>query len=311
MMALALALALDAVFGWPNALYRRIGHPVTWLGALIAALDRRWNRADDTASARQRAGLLAALVVIGVATGTGAAVAAVLPDGPLGLFCTALLAAPLLAARSLHDHVAAVARPLAAGDLDAARQAVAAIVGRDPRRLDRPAIARAAIESLAENTSDGVIAPLFWAALFGLPGLAGYKAINTLDSMIGYRTPRHADFGRFAARLDDVANWVPARLTAALIALVSARPGLVLGRSARDARNHRSPNAGWPETAMAAAIGCRLSGPRIYDTGPEPAPWLNAEAPAPGADTMAEALRVFRHAVLLSGVLLVALGVIV
>jgi adenosylcobinamide-phosphate synthase len=198
----------------------------------------------------------------------------------------------------MHDHVDAVARPLMSGDLPAARQAVAMIVGRDPSRLDAAGIARAATESLAENTSDGIVAPLFWGAIFGLPGIAAYKAINTLDSMIGHRTPRHEAFGWAAARIDDVANLIPARLTGLLFAIVSVRPRLALATMWRDAHHHRSPNAGWPEAAMAGALGVRLSGPRIYEGQLSQEPWLNGEAPDPSAADLNRALALYRRAML-------------
>jgi adenosylcobinamide-phosphate synthase len=260
--AMLAALALEAAFAWPDRLHRRIGHPVTWIGALIAALERRLNAGPPRR--RLFAGAAVALGVVALAGGVAAIVAVLLPGGWAGVLATGVLAAPLVAGRSLHDHVAAVARPLAAGDLAAARAAVAMIVGRDPERLDAAGVARAALESLAENASDGVVAPLFWGVIFGLPGIAAYKALNTLDSMIGHHSERYEHFGRAAARLDDVANWLPARLTAGLMALASPRPRAALAVVRRDARHHRSPNAGWPEAAMAGALGVRLSGPRSY-----------------------------------------------
>ena len=289
-----IALGLDLAIGWPDRLYRRIGHPVTWLGRLIAALDRRLN----AGRARVLRGAAASLIVIAAAVLPAWALAAV-----MGPWAAAVLAWPLIAARALQDHVAAVARPLAAGDLGAARSATAMIVGRDVTRAEAPALSRAALESLAENMSDGVIAPLFWTLCLGLPGLAGYKAINTLDSMIGHRTPRHADFGRFAARLDDVANLVPARLSAGLIAL-AAGSGAALRVALRDAAAHRSPNAGWPESAMAGALGVRLSGPRQYGDRIAQEPWLNGAAPDPDAATLARGLALYRRAILLTGALL-------
>ena len=188
-----------------------------------------------------------------------------------------------------------------ARDLDAARQAVALIVGRDPARLDAAGVARAGIESLAANASDGVVAPLVWGAVLGLPGLAAYKAANTLDSMIGHRSARYEDFGKAAARLDDLMNLVPARLTGVLFALASTRPRAALGVMARDARRHRSPNAGWPEAAMAGALGIRLSGPRTYGTTVAEEPWVNAGAPDPGAAAMGAALALYVRAMVLFG----------
>ena len=300
-LVMLLALALDAAVGWPDPLFRRIGHPVTWLGALIARLDRALNR--GTPARRRAAGSAAALAAIAAATLPAAAAVALLPATPAGTLVAALLAAPLIAARSLDRHVAPIAQALAAGDLVAARAAVARIVGRDPERLDAAGITRAALESLAENASDGVFAPLFWGALLGLPGLAAYKAVNTLDSMIGHRTPRHADFGRSAARLDDAVNWPPARLTALALALAGGHPRRSFAVMRADAPRHRSPNAGWPEAAMAGALGCRLSGPRTYGAARADEPWLNPAAPDPAPADLARGLATYRRAMLL-----VALG---
>lgn len=305
---MALAMAVDAAIGWPTAVHRRIGHPVTWIGALISGLDRRLNQDTATDLGRRAAGLMAAIIVIGVSVEAGWLVARLIPAGLGGTVLGAILAWPLLAARSLHAHVAAVAEPLAAGNLEAARAAVAQIVGRDPEALDEAGVARAATESLAENTSDGVVAPVFWGVVFGLPGLVGYKAINTLDSMIGHRTPRHAAFGWASARIDDAANLVPARLTGLLFALVSARPSAALCAMFRDARQHRSPNAGWPEAAMAGALGVRLSGPRSYGGHRSSEPWVNSGHGDPGPADLALALALYRRAmlVLAAGLLLFA-----
>jgi adenosylcobinamide-phosphate synthase len=304
-----LALVIDAGLGWPSTIHARIGHPVTWVGALIAALDQTFNREDSSEATRRTAGIVVAIIVIAVAAGVGWVCASMLPGGWPGLILAAVLAWPLVAARSMHDHVDAVARPLIAGDLPAARQAVSMIVGRDPSQLDAAGIARAATESLAENTSDGIVAPLFWGVIFGLPGIAAYKAINTLDSMIGHRTIRHEAFGWAAARIDDVANLIPARLTGLLFAVVSVRPRIALATMWCDARQHRSPNAGWPEAAIAGAIGIRLSGPRIYEGRLSQEPWLNAAAPDPSAEDLNRALALYRRAmlVLAAGLALLAL----
>ena len=308
--AMAVAMAADAAFGWSDRLYRRIGHPVTWIGALIGILDRRWNREGDLPARRRIAGMLCVLVTVVAAALPALAVQALLPPGWAGMILTGLLAWPLLALRSLDSHVRAVARPLAAGDLAGARSAVAMIVGRDPDVLDGAGIARAALESLAENASDGVVAPVFWGVLLGLPGIAAYKAINTLDSMIGHRTPRHAAFGWAAARLDDVVNLIPARLTGLLVALVSPRPQAALAAMLRDARRHRSPNAGWPEAAMAGGLGVRLSGPRVYAGGVSAEPWINCAAADPGAGEIRMGLTVWRRAMAVLGGALVLLAML-
>ena len=294
--AMAVAMAVDALVGWPAPVFARIGHPVTWLGALIAALDARWNRTTDSPALRRAAGVAAALTVIALAGGVGWVLQAACPQGWAGTLVIGILAWPLVALRSLHDHVAAVATPLQAGDLDAARAAVSQIVGRDPALLDEAGIARAAVESLAENTSDGVVAPLFWGALFGLPGVIGYKAINTLDSMIGHRTERHEAFGWASARIDDLVNLVPARLTGLLFALLAPRRSEAIACMFRDARRHRSINAGWPEAAMAGALGVRLSGPRIYHGHMSDEPWLNGAARDPLAADLAGGLAIYVRA---------------
>jgi adenosylcobinamide-phosphate synthase len=309
-LVMALALGIEAIFGWPERLNARISHPVVWIGALIDALDRRLNRATDPPARRIALGGVATAATVAAAAGAGAAAEAALPEGAAGLALAALLAWPLVAARSLHDHVALVGQALAAGDLGAARAAVMKLVGRDPTRLDEAGVARAALESLAENASDGVTAPLLWGALFGLPGIAGYKAVNTLDSMIGHRTERHLHFGRIAARLDDAANWIPARLTGLAFATVSAKPGAALAAVGRDARRHRSPNAGWPEAALAGALGVRLSGPRVYHDRLADEPWLNGAAPDPTPAEMGRALSLYRRAAALIGAALLAAGLL-
>lgn len=302
--AMLAALALDAAVGWPDPVFRRIGHPVTWIGALIAGLDRRWNRNGDSGGRRKTLGVLAALATIAAAAGPAVLIEAALPADAVTALIVGVLAWPLLAARSLHAHVADVARPLAAGDVVGARRAVAKIVGRDPERLDEAGVGRAALESLAENASDGVVAPVFWGALLGLPGIAGYKAINTLDSMLGHRTARHAEFGWASARIDDVVNLFPARLTGGLLALASARPLAALGAMWRDARRHRSPNAGWPEAALAGGLDVRLSGPRVYGPHVADEPWLNSAAPDPAPGDVLRGLGLYRRAMALLAVLL-------
>jgi adenosylcobinamide-phosphate synthase len=296
--AMLVAMAIDAVLGWPGALFTRIGHPVSWLGDLIGALDARWNRPTDTPAMRRLAGAATTLIVIALAAGVGWLVQRAMPSDWHAVVLLGVLAWPFVALRSLRDHVAAVRDPLAAGDIDAARQAVSMIVGRDPAALDEAGIARAAIESLAENASDGVTAPLFWGALFGLPGIAGYKAINTLDSMIGHRSARHEAFGWAAARIDDIANIVPARLTGLLFALTGPEPRDALLCMVRDARHHRSPNAGWPEAAMAGTLGVRLCGPRSYHGELADEPWLNGGARDPVAADISRALEVYVRAML-------------
>lgn len=265
---IVLALAFDAAIGDPNRLYRVIPHPVVLIGRLVEAGDRLLNRPGARrTTAIVRGGALTMLVAL-LAAIAGWLATKVTQAIPIGWLIEAALASTLIAFRGLHDHVRVVATGLDAGIAEG-RAAVAHIVGRDPDSLDEAGIARAAIESAAENFSDGVVAPVFWLAAFGLPGLAAYKAINTLDSMIGHRTERYGDFGKAAARLDDAANWLPARLAGGLFAIAAllipnASAGRAFAIMRRDAPRHRSPNAGWPEAAMAGALGFALAGPRRY-----------------------------------------------
>jgi adenosylcobinamide-phosphate synthase len=266
-LALA-ALLVEAAVGYPTVVYRAIGHPVTWIGALLAGLDKRLNSPLRTAAIRRALGVVSLAVTLGVAAGAAFAVGRALSFGLLGNAALVLVATSLLAQRSLYDHVRAVADALERSGLDAGRTAVSQIVGRDPAALDEAGVARAAIESLAENFSDGVVAPAFWMALAGLPGAAIYKAANTADSMIGHRTERHAAFGWAAARFDDVVNLAASRLAALLLILAAVATRVSPAAAARavwhDASRHRSPNAGWPEAAMAGALGLSLAGPRVY-----------------------------------------------
>lgn len=268
------ALLLDAAFGEPHWLWSRLPHPAVIMGRTVSWLDAGLNRGEN----RKAKGVLALLVLVFGAGLAGAAIAA-LPDGGL---LEVLAAAILLAQRSLVDHVRAVGDALRLSLADG-RRTVARIVGRDTTALDRAGVARAAIESAAENLSDGVVAPALAFVVFGLPGLMIYKITNTADSMIGHRTPRHEQFGWAAARFDDLLNWIPARLTAALILLAHGRfdPAPVL----RDGPLHRSPNAGWPEAAMAVVLNVALSGPRSYNGVMTAFPWVWPEGRAdPGPD---------------------------
>lgn len=264
-----LSLAVEAKLGYPDRLFAAIGHPVTWIGRLISCLDRTLNRATASDRTRRLYGIVALALIVGIPACVAYAMQSVLLLHPLGIFLLIPVATTLLAQKSLAEHVEAVATALDTGGLSAGRQAVSQIVGRDPETLDRAAVGRAAIESLAENFSDGVVAPAFWLAVGGLVGGAAYKAANTADSMIGHRTSRHEAFGWAAARFDDLINLPASRLTALLIVVAAAfLPGMdakAAWRAVwRDAKKHRSPNAGWPEAAMAGALGIALAGPRSY-----------------------------------------------
>ena len=259
-MSLALALLLDAAFGEPRAIWGRVPHPAVLMGRAVAWLDRHLN--DRT----RLAGAVACLLIVAGAVALGLLLAPV-PGAEV------VAGAVFLAQRSLSDHVRDVARALRLS-LPEGRRAVARIVGRDVAALDAPGVARAAIESASENLSDGVVAPALALLVGGLPGLLAYKAVNTADSMIGHRTPRHESFGWASARLDDLLNLIPARLAAALLWLAGGLRGEWRGIVA-DARLHRSPNAGWPEAAAARALGVALAGPRSYGGALRDFPWVN------------------------------------
>lgn len=263
------ALLIEAAVGYPDRLVRSIGHPVTWIGRLIRALERNCNSDTATPARRRALGLITVLLIVSIV----AVVTLVIERGllllPFGLIGVGVLASALIAQRSLHEHVARVADALDKTGVTGGREAVSHIVGRDVAALDVAGIARAAIESLAENFSDGVVAPVFWMLIAGLPGAAVYKAVNTADSMIGHRTPRYQAFGWAAARLDDLLNLPASRLSAFLIiAAASVTPRASASGAwravRRDAGRHRSPNAGYPEAAMAGALGLALAGPRSY-----------------------------------------------
>ncbi len=311
--AMLIAMVIDFLVGWPSWLFSQIGHPVTWLGRLIAVLDRSWNREEDSPNRRRAAGAATAIAVVGLATVLAVIIHLILPSGWPGIILTGVLAWPLLAVRSLYEHVAAVLQPLRDRDLASARVALARIVGRDTSMLNEAGLSRAALESLGENTSDGVVAPLFWGALLGLPGLVAYKAINTLDSMIGHRNARYEAFGWASAKIDDIANFVPARITGVLFAIISAQPLTAMTCMMRDARKHRSPNAGWPEAALAGGLGVRLSGPRDYDGKTTQEPWLNDAGRDPTAEDIRRGLQLYTFAIVLCGVVLLlsfALGIV-
>ncbi len=301
---LAGALAVEGVFGYPDRLYRMLRHPVVWIGALIGGLDRGLNRPAFAPTVRRGFGVLAVAVLVLGTVGPAFLVQSALIAWlrlPAALAVLAVLASTLLAQRSLFTHVWAVADGLRRNGLSGGREAVAHIVGRNPAHLDEAGVVRAAIESLAENFSDGVVAPAFWCGAGGLPGIVLYKAVNTADSMIGHRTERHGAFGWAAARLDDAINLPASRLAALWIVLGAALLGgatpLVAIRVVwRDAGRHRSPNAGWPEAAMAGALGLRLNGPRVYgDTQVEDA-WMGDGRADAVPDDLDRALALYRLA---------------
>lgn len=267
--ATALALIIERFIGYPDKIYRQIGHPIEWIGWWIAWLERNLNDRNAPSLQARLRGIVALALILAPILAITYPLALALREVSGGWIIEALIGTVFLAQKSLREHVEAVAVALD-HSLERGRLAVSRIVGRDPGTLDEAGVSRAALESLAENASDGIVAPALWFALAGLPGLVLYKAINTADSMIGHRSERYLNFGWAAARLDDLVNLPGARLCGALFVAAawtwnseSARAAIDALR--RDADRHVSPNAGWPESALAGALGIRLGGPRAYD----------------------------------------------
>ena len=316
LFVVAAALAFDALIGDPDWIWRRLPHPAVWIGESIGLLDRTLNRESWLPERRKIAGVCATIVLVAAAAIVGLFLETELRPIRGGNIALGLLASVFIAQHSLYQHIDRVRSAFTEGGLPAGRKAVSMIVGRDPERLDEAGVCRAAIESCAENFSDGVVAPVFWLALLGLPGLIAYKAINTADSMIGHRSARHEAFGWAAARLDDLVNLVPARLTGLLLAIVAPVVGGSIAMSLRvmrrDAATHRSPNAGWPESAMAGALGLALAGPRRYADGMVDDPFLNPEARQKATpDDIGRALDLYFAACVLEGATYAAVALVV
>ncbi|MEM9500767.1 MAG: adenosylcobinamide-phosphate synthase CbiB [Pseudomonadota bacterium] len=289
------ALLIDAAIGWPQWLYRLIGHPVGGFARVIGWCETNWNRLEHSAIRKRFFGVVTLLILVSLALIAGLALEtlsyALLKQW--GWIAVGIFAWPALAQRSLYVHVRPVAEALAKGDVEAARSAVSRIVGRDTAELDEAGIARAAIESLAESFCDGIAAPLFWLLVAGLPGIWAYKAINTADSLVGHVEEPWRDFGWASARTDDFANYLPARISG--LTLCFAAPGgwAVLWR---DHARHASPNAGWPEAAMAGALRVALAGPVSYDGEMNDKAWIGREGGKAGAQDIRNALSIYLRA---------------
>ncbi len=304
-----LALVIEALAGYPDRVFARAGHPVTWLGALISALDKRLNLQADSFALRRAKGLAALVLLATTALVVGAIVERATHSLPYGSVVIAIVASTLLAQRSLYTHVAAVARGLCIS-LEEGRREVSRIVGRDVALLDEAGVGRAAIESLAENFSDGVVGPALFLALFGLKGALLYKAVNTADSMIGHKSERYLAFGWAAARFDDLLNLVPARVTAGFIVIAAWAIGVdaptAYETARRDASKHASPNAGWPEAAMAGSLGLSLGGPRRYQGSYVDGAALGAGRREATADDIFRALAIYKAALAMLWLIMLA-----
>jgi adenosylcobinamide-phosphate synthase len=306
LLLLYIAMIVDALFGEMGGLFRAVPHPVVVAGRAIAWCERRLNRSRRRDAVRRARGMLTVIVLVGLAAGLGWALQWLCRTSLFGAAVEAFAVAVVLAQRSLYEHVAAVANGLLYEGLAGGRSAVSHIVGRDPYSLDGPGVARAALESLAESFSDGVVAPAFWYLLLGLPGLFAHKMVNTLDSMIGHKSERYRAFGWAAARLDDLLNLIPAPISGLLIAAAAAfdretRAGSALRIMLRDGRKHHSPNAGWPEAAMAGALGLMLAGPRHYAGEAVMDPFLGDGTPIATVTDINRALRLYFRACLILG----------
>ena len=306
----ALALLVERFTGYPDALFQRLSHPVVWIGKLIDALDERLNRPGLSRPEGRMRGVIALLLLIAAAFIPAWIIARVLSGWQLGWAAEALLATSLIAQKSLRDHVWDVYQAFGVS-LEEARKAVSMIVGRDPSALDESGVAKAALESLAENTSDGIVAPVLWYALLGLPGIAVYKAINTADSMIGHKSEKYLHFGWAAARLDDLVNLPASRLTGLLFAATQPRNfGRIAAIMQADAGKHQSPNAGWPEAAMAAALGLRFGGPRSYQGERVELPWMGVGRAEMDRTDILRGLKLFSRAMWLLFALMLGLSII-
>ncbi|MES0808754.1 adenosylcobinamide-phosphate synthase CbiB [Roseibium sp. SCPC15] len=308
------ALLLDAIIGDPDWLWRRLQHPVVWIGRVISALDAQLNKSSFSPSQRRLGGLVSLVFLLIGGLLAGAGLHFVCERIPFGDILVVVIAAVFIAQKSLYLHVAAVRDGLVSGGLEGGRRAVSMIVGRDPNQLDEAGVSRAAIESCSENFSDGVVAPVFWFAVLGLPGLLAYKAVNTADSMIGHKNEKYSDFGWASARFDDLINLPASRLSGLFIALSAPIASGSIKNSLscilKDSGQHRSPNAGWPEAAMAGALNLALAGPRVYPGYTVEDPYMNPSGrKAASAHDISRALLVIVSASCIQGLLIAVLAI--
>ena len=309
------ALLIEAYVGEARLVFKVVRHPVAAIGDMIGALEKKLNREHRSQIDRAVRGAFLVLIIAGFLGAVGLGVAWLSQNHPFGWIVEGVLVVALVAQRGLYDRVRAVGRALRNEGLEPARTAVSHIVGRDPAHLDEHGVARAAIESCAENYCDGVVAPVFWYVLFGFPGLLVYKAVNTMDSMIGHTTPQYRAFGMAAARLDDILNLMPARLAGlffimAAVFVPTARPGKALKVMLRDAGKHRSPNAGWTEAAVAGALDLALAGPRHYARNTVNDPWVGDGRARATARDIRRTLYLYFVACLINGAWVTAIAVI-
>ena len=293
------AILIDIIFGWPNIIYKAIGHPVTWVGKLIKIFDKKLNNITYSNDFKKMSGLVTILICSLLVIIICILIEKFLNQFSFGMFISMIIMWPLIAINSMHQHVNNILINIQVNNIKLVRKSVSKIVGRNTSKLNKTDLIRASIESLSENTSDGVIAPIFWGLLFGLPGIALYKTINTLDSMIGYKNKKYKYFGWASARVDDLVNIIPARITGVLYAIVSNNFLFTISIMLKDGHKHISPNAGYPESAMAGALNIKLSGPRFYNNIKRNDPWLNEKGLDPSVKNLKKALMLYKRIIIL------------
>ena len=307
-LILLIALTLDIVIGWPEKIYTNIGHPVSWIGKVISCFEHSLNKRKYPGELLKLFGALTFFLTVIPMTVVAFLIDQMLINSHYGFFMQAILIWPFLATKSLYTHVKDVADTLNKKDLNASREALSKIVGRDLKNSDENTICGGAIESLSENTSDGIVAPLFWAFFFGLPGIVFYKTINTLDSMIGYRNDKFLNFGWFSAKVDDLVNWVPARLSSILFCFLTLNPIKTFLFSLKNAKASTSPNAGWPQATFAYILGVSLLGPKRSKGVLIEQPTINIGQPLPNKETLSTALKYYIYVIIEIYVMLFALN---
>ena len=293
------AILIDIMFGWPNIIFRAIGHPVTWIGKLINFLDKKLNNASYSNKIKKINGLATLLICSLLVIIISILIEEFLNQFYFGILISMIIMWPLIAINSMYQHVKNILIKIQDNNINLARKSVSKIVGRNTSKLNKINLIRASIESLGENTSDGIIAPIFWGLLFGLPGIALYKTINTLDSMIGYKNKKYKDFGWAAARVDDLVNIIPSRITGIFYAIVSNNFFFTISTMFKDGHKHVSPNAGYPESAIAGALNIKLSGPRFYKNLKRNDPWLNEKGSDPSVKKLKKAIMLYKRIVVL------------
>lgn len=293
------AILIDIVFGWPNTIFKLIGHPVTWMGNLINLLDRIFNQKLFSNNFKKLGGLITLLICILTVITCIILLEEFFNYTSFGLMLSMIVAWPFLAINSMHQHIRKILFDLKDNNLNLARKSVSKIVGRDTKKLNKVNLIRSSLESLSENTSDGIVAPIFWGLLFGLPGLAVYKVINTLDSMIGYKNEKYFFFGWASAKMDDFINIIPSRITGILYAMVSGKLIFTISIMFKNAKKHASPNAGYPEAALSGALNVKLYGPRSYEGVKMNNSWINERGLEPSLEHLTKAIKLYKRLIIL------------